>query len=85
MRLVIYLDDYPGILKDAHEGSIGIHVAQEKIVKCILWDGVWWPTLSEDATKYVSKCEKCQKKPPLANITLYHVQTIPKWSEHDIE
>ena len=80
-RLVVFPDDYPKILHQAHVSSNGYHSSGELTMQRILWEGFWWPTLKEDAITYVLQCHKCKTSRPSEHCTLFHVQPIPSWAD----
>ncbi|XP_021733160.1 uncharacterized protein LOC110699980 [Chenopodium quinoa] len=54
-------DGYEQILKDFQDGECGAHSAGRTLANRILAYGYYWPTLREDAHRYVRKCDSCQR------------------------
>ncbi|XP_021853697.2 uncharacterized protein [Spinacia oleracea] len=48
------------LIEEIHEGSCGNHVGGKTLSLLCQRQGYYWPTMLEDAQKYVKKCEKCQ-------------------------
>ena len=58
---------YLDVLHHAHVGIARGHFSGKITARTILWSGLWWPTLHQDALEYVKRCEECQRtKPPVA-------------------
>ena len=81
LRLVICPEEYQNVMRDAHISTCGLHVAIEGTVQRIAWQGYWWPTLREDVANFVNSCTSCKKSRPTPYATLYHVHSIPQWSD----
>ncbi|MCO5606926.1 hypothetical protein L7F22_061117 [Adiantum nelumboides] len=54
-------EEYIPILQQAHSGQAGGHFSTKKMVKFILYAGIWWPTLFMDAEEFVKRCDECQR------------------------
>ncbi|XP_021715146.1 uncharacterized protein LOC110683100 [Chenopodium quinoa] len=54
-------DRYEKILKDFHDGECGAHSGGRTLANRILTYDYYWPTTRNDAHKYVSKCDNCQR------------------------
>ena len=50
------------ILEHCHSGPTGGHYGGNKTAHKALKSGFYWPTLFKDANKYVTSCDKCQRK-----------------------
>ena len=67
LRLCVPESQYFDVLHHAHAGIAGGHFSGQITARTILWSGLWWPTLHQDALEYVKRCEECQRtKPPVA-------------------
>ena len=56
------------ILYHVHASIARGHFLGPKTARNILWTGLWWPTLQQDAVEFVKHCEHCQRtKPPVVN------------------
>jgi ribonuclease HI len=55
------------VLTEIHEGSCGHHSGARSLARKILRAGYYWPTLEQDATNYVKKCDPCQRYAHLHN------------------
>ncbi|KAJ9551982.1 hypothetical protein OSB04_016027 [Centaurea solstitialis] len=49
------------ILQEMHDGECGNHSGGRSLANRISRQGYYWPTLREDAIRYVQKCDACQK------------------------
>ena len=64
------------ILAHCHSSPYGGHFGASRIASRVLESGFFWPTLFQDARKFIQKCEKCQRlwnttkrdEMPLSNI-----------------
>ena len=67
LRLCVPESQYFDVLHHAHARIAGGHFSGQITARTILWSGLWWPTLHQDALEYVKRCEECQcTKPPVA-------------------
>ncbi|XP_077215729.1 uncharacterized protein LOC143850356 [Tasmannia lanceolata] len=48
-------------MREVHEGICGDHSGGKVLAHKILRRGFFWPTLQQDASDFVRKCEQCQK------------------------
>ncbi|GJT88690.1 reverse transcriptase domain-containing protein [Tanacetum coccineum] len=48
------------IIKEAHEGSCGMHLGPRSIVSKITRLGYYWPSMHKDAKELIQKCKACQ-------------------------
>ena len=44
-----------------HDGECGNKVGGRSLANRIAQQGYYWPTLREDAIRYVQRCDACQK------------------------
>ncbi|XP_065635254.1 uncharacterized protein LOC136069991 [Quercus suber] len=49
------------ILREVHEGICGDHAGPRSLVRKIMRAGYFWPTMQKDASRFVKKCDKCQR------------------------
>ncbi|KAJ9539491.1 hypothetical protein OSB04_032224 [Centaurea solstitialis] len=49
------------ILQEMHDGECGNHFGGRSLANRISRQGYYWPTLREDAMRYIQKCDACQK------------------------
>jgi hypothetical protein len=49
------------LLSILHEGDASGHPSRRRLWQIALHQGLYWPTMEEDAMKYVKRCLKCQK------------------------
>ena len=49
------------VLREINEGICGAHEAQNTLVRKVLLQGYYWPSMSKDAFQLVQKCPKCQQ------------------------
>ncbi|KAG9440079.1 hypothetical protein H6P81_020244 [Aristolochia fimbriata] len=49
------------ILKHCHDGEAGGHFSSNRTAAKVLQSGFYWPTLYQDAKRYVSTCDRCQR------------------------
>jgi hypothetical protein len=54
-------DEFYGLLKAFHDGPCGGHFADKRTGHKILSMGYFWPTIFQDAKKYVQACDNCQR------------------------
>ncbi|XP_050222365.1 uncharacterized protein LOC126672459 [Mercurialis annua] len=47
-------------LAEIHEGVCGSHISHLALCRKAVLQGYYWPTLAQDASNLVQKCEKCQ-------------------------
>ncbi|XP_077239804.1 uncharacterized protein LOC143880713 [Tasmannia lanceolata] len=48
-------------MREVHEGICGDHSGEKVLAHKILRRGFFWPTLQQDASDFIRKCEQCQK------------------------
>ena len=61
LRLCITEAEYMRVLDQAHAGLSGGHFSTDTTAKAIMTTGLWWPTLFQDASEFVRRCEECQR------------------------
>ena len=72
-------------MREVHEGIYGNHSGARSLAHKILRIGYFWPTLNQDTTEFVLKCDKCQRfaniphAPPTELITLCSPYPSTKW------
>ncbi|XP_065621860.1 uncharacterized protein LOC136064257 [Quercus suber] len=49
------------VLREVHEGICGDHAGPRSLVRKIMRAGYFWPTMQDDASRFVKKCDKCQR------------------------
>jgi len=49
------------ILEEVHEGICGDHMGAKSLVRKIMRAGYFWPTMLQEATEFVRKCDSCQR------------------------
>ena len=49
------------ILEEVHEGICGDHMGAKSLVRKIMRAGYFWPTMQQEATEFVRKCDSCQR------------------------
>jgi hypothetical protein len=60
IRRCVRDDEIYELLKACHDGPCGGHFADKITGPKILWMGYFWPTIFQDAKKYVQACDSCQ-------------------------
>jgi len=58
-RRCITAIEVPDILSHCHSSSYGGHFATFKTVSKVLQAVFWWPTMFQDAQKFISQCDPC--------------------------
>ncbi|KAJ9553497.1 hypothetical protein OSB04_017542, partial [Centaurea solstitialis] len=56
------------ILQEMHDGECGNHSGGRSLANRISRQGYYWPTLREDAMRYVQKCDACQKHSGMSHL-----------------
>jgi len=49
------------VIVEVHEGVCGTHIRGTALAAKVLKVGYYWPTMKEDCSEYVKKCDKCQR------------------------
>ncbi|XP_074378676.1 uncharacterized protein LOC141720227 [Apium graveolens] len=71
----VHLEEGNYILREVHEGICGNHSGGGSLALKVLIQGYYWPTMKEDAFKFVRACDRCQRfanfsNAPTTSITL---------------
>ncbi|KAJ9542676.1 hypothetical protein OSB04_029182 [Centaurea solstitialis] len=61
LRCVTNKTQIDRILQEMHDGECGNHAGGRSLANRISRQGYYWPTLREDAIRYVRHCDACQK------------------------
>lgn len=83
--LCVPKSQYLEFLHHAHAGILGGHFSGPNTAKNILWTGLWWPTLQQDALEFGKRCEHCQcSKPPISHDEMplgpiMEIRAFEKW------
>ena len=57
----VRLDEADYILRKIHEGIYENHLGARTLARKALRQGYYWPTMREDATDLIRKCDHCQR------------------------
>nr|XP_023896956.1 uncharacterized protein LOC112008835 [Quercus suber] len=49
------------VLEEVHGGICGDHMRSRSLVRKIVQAGYFWPTMQQDASDFVKKCDSCQR------------------------
>ncbi|XP_023911882.1 uncharacterized protein LOC112023510 [Quercus suber] len=49
------------VLEEVHRGICGDHMGSRSLVRKIMQAGYFWPTMQQDASDFVKKCDSCQR------------------------
>ena len=49
------------VLKEVHGGVCGDHMGSKSLVRKIMRAGYFWPTMQQDTTDFVKRCDSCQR------------------------
>ncbi|CAL8996844.1 unnamed protein product [Prunus brigantina] len=68
------------VIYKIHDGEGGNHSGGRSLAQKALNIGYFWPTIRHDSTKYVKRCDRCQRYKPIPNLPteVYHPQNR-KW------
>ncbi|XP_057808690.1 uncharacterized protein LOC131023162 [Salvia miltiorrhiza] len=72
-------------LTEIHAGCCGGHTGFRDLIRKTIWAGFYWPTITNDARKFVRKCEACQRHAGRINIpgetmgVMYAACPFDKW------
>ncbi|KAK6125916.1 hypothetical protein DH2020_040345 [Rehmannia glutinosa] len=61
IRRCVALPEMISILNHCHKGPTGGHYQANTTAQKVLESGFYWPTLFQDAKRYVETCDKCQR------------------------
>ena len=71
------------VLAEIHEGSCGHHIGAKSLARKALRAGYFWPTMQEDATNHIKKCEQCQRHANIPHIPPEELHTLSApWPFH---
>jgi hypothetical protein len=73
----IHLSIGKQLLDEIHAGQCGVHAASRTLVGKAFRSRFYWPTMKNDATKLVQKCEVCQFLSNQQHLPAQQLQTIP--------
>ena len=74
------------VLLEVHEGVCGSHIGGRALAAKLLRAGYYWPTMLQDSSNFVKKCDKCQrfsdkKHVPAQELTsVYSPWPFHKWA-----
>ena len=49
------------VLEEVHRGVYGDHMGSKSLIRKIMKAGYFWPTMQQDATNFVKRCDSCQR------------------------
>jgi hypothetical protein len=76
-------DEVGNVLAEIHEGSCGHHIGAKSLVRKAFRAGYFWPTMQEDATNHIKKCEQCQRHATIPHIPPEELHTLSvSWPFH---
>ncbi|KAI3696981.1 hypothetical protein L6452_29656 [Arctium lappa] len=61
LRCITSKEQVHKILQDMHDGECGNHSGSRSLANRISRQGYYWPTIRQDATRYVQLCDACQR------------------------
>ncbi|KAJ9544085.1 hypothetical protein OSB04_023792 [Centaurea solstitialis] len=61
LRCITSKEQMNQILQEMHDGECGNHSGGRSLANRISRQGYYWPTLREDAIRYVQRCDACQR------------------------
>ncbi|GAU24562.1 hypothetical protein TSUD_149030 [Trifolium subterraneum] len=64
------------IIKEIHDGSCGNHIGARSLAGKVARAGYFWPTLFQDASRYVRSCDECQKHADIHHAPGEQLQSI---------
>ena len=85
LRICPNQDQYDELLDYMHVNIGGFHVLYKEMVRRVLLDGYWWPTLQSDAAEFVQNCSVCAQQKPIPYDPLFHVSLTPQWSSYIVQ
>ena len=69
------------VLEEVHKGICGDHMGAKSLVRKITRAGYFWPTMQQDATDFVKKCDSCQRYRNVQRVPREKMATISlPWS-----
>uniref|UniRef100_A0A2N9ED79 Uncharacterized protein n=1 Tax=Fagus sylvatica TaxID=28930 RepID=A0A2N9ED79_FAGSY len=63
-------DEASYVMREIHEGICGDHSGARALQRKIVRAGYYWPSMQADASKFVQRCDKCQRDTPTYYIHL---------------
>ena len=63
-------------MAESHEEIYEQHLAFRALTTKILQAGFFWPTMKEDASEKVRKCDNCQRHAPIINAPISELQSV---------
>ncbi|GJU33908.1 reverse transcriptase domain-containing protein [Tanacetum coccineum] len=57
------------VRREIHMGFCGMHVGPRAVVRKVIRQGYYWPTMHEDAKEEVQKCDSCQIHASMPRLT----------------
>jgi hypothetical protein len=68
------------LLAQTHSGICGGHIGSRALVAKVLKQGFYWPSIIDDASKFLTTCQACQKFLPNSKVLSQPSQLIrPSW------
>ena len=49
------------VLEEVHKGVCGDHMGAKSLVRKIMRVGYFWPSMQQDTTDFVKRCDNCQR------------------------
>lgn len=74
------------VLVEVHQGACGSHIGAQAMANKLFREIYYWPTLMNNNTTFVRKCDKCQKHANFHHVSyeiLYSITTLSpfhQWS-----
>ena len=69
------------VQEEMHGGVCEDHIGAKSLVRKIMRTGYFWPTMQQDATKFVKKCDSCQRYRNIQRVLGEKMTTISSpWS-----
>lgn len=73
----VSMTDGQSLLQEIHNGIYGNHAPAKTLVAKAFWQGFYWPTVVNDATDVVRKCEGCQFFARQSHVLAQELRMIP--------
>ncbi|XP_023891486.1 uncharacterized protein LOC112003505 [Quercus suber] len=64
------------VLKEVYGGICGDHMGSRSLVRKIMQAGYFWPTMQQDASDFVKKCDSCQRYGNIQRVLRERMTTI---------
>jgi len=74
----LYQEQAEYVMNELHNGVCGMHYGQRTLAARVIRAGYYWPTIRQDCSEYMKKCQSCQKNGPLIHqpsVELHCVQS----------